>query len=271
MTDEYFIRSAEAETARGPYDIDKLITLAEAGQVSVETLYYDDDLEAWVALGSNSELREKIFPKRKTLKLRKKEDSQVESLNAADDAREGADISVGKMLAAAEGTTEETRYVRTKAQWQNRAAALSAPALAILLLASATSLIYPSWQTVSGFFSDEPESFTVLLQQPLLLLGAFDLIMGGLMLLAATDFYPILRFRAMLGAGFFGVLYLADYAHGDANGIYLAASTALFGVGIFVCTLTLHFRLMMLAIASAAIGVAGFFIYGNLLPLLFDV
>ena len=62
MADEYYIRKPDQETARGPYNIEKLQSLAEAGQVDTETLYYDENLETWAAIASNEELRHEIFP-----------------------------------------------------------------------------------------------------------------------------------------------------------------------------------------------------------------
>ncbi|MCC5805771.1 MAG: hypothetical protein JJU00_05525 [Opitutales bacterium] len=265
MTEEYYIRSPEAETARGPYDVEKLVTLAEAGQVAPETLYYDDDLEAWVALGANAALRDQVFPQRKSLKLRKREETESDS----DEDDERPEVSVSEMLAAAEGTTEETRYVKERERWAHRTAALSVPALGILLLASAATFIYPSWKTIEGIFSGEADILTLLLQQPHLILGGFDLVAGVLMLLAATEIFPLIRFRAMLGGGYLTVLYLADFVHGDSTGIYLAAGSALFGAGIFTCTLTLNFRVMAASVAAAAAGIIAFAFFGNLLPIFF--
>ncbi len=265
MTEEYYIRSPEAETARGPYDVEKLVTLAEAGQVSVETLYYDDDLEAWVALGANAELRDRVFPRRKSLSLRKREQTETDS--AEDEER--PEVSVSGMLAAAEGTTEETRYVKERERWAHRTAAISAPALGILLLASAATFIYPSWKTLEGIFSGEGDILVLLLQQPHLILGAFDLVAGVLMLLAATEIFPLIRFRAMLGGGYLVVLYLADFVHGDTNGLFLAAGSALFAAGVFACTLTLNFRVMIASLAATAAGIISFAFFGNLLPIFF--
>ena len=33
MPEEYYIRQPDSENAKGPYSVDKLVTLAEAGQV----------------------------------------------------------------------------------------------------------------------------------------------------------------------------------------------------------------------------------------------
>ena len=42
---EYYIRTPEQDESRGPFTVSKLNTLAEAGQVKENTLYYDEDKE----------------------------------------------------------------------------------------------------------------------------------------------------------------------------------------------------------------------------------
>ena len=50
---EYYIRTPEQDESRGPFDASKLRTLAEAGQVTENTLYYDEDKEEWIPMASN--------------------------------------------------------------------------------------------------------------------------------------------------------------------------------------------------------------------------
>ena len=266
MVEEYYIRSAESETARGPYTIEKLVTLAESGQISPQTLYYDDNLESWAAIGSNHALRDQVFPQRKTLSLRKHRDSKKEILN-----REAATepVRVNELLAAAEGTTEETRFIRQRQRWAERSAAISLPVLGTLLLLSALSLVYPSYGIVMRAFEQGPGGLPQLLQTPLVLFGLFDLVAGVIILLGAAEFFPALRLRAMLGAGFLGFTYMAQFLNGYEDGAYLAISSMLFGVGLFVATLTLNFRILLLAFVAAGLGVAGFFYFANIAALLF--
>lgn len=266
MVEEYYIRSAESETARGPYTIEKLVTLAESGQISPQTLYYDDNLESWAAIGSNSALKDRVFPQRKTLSLRKTRDAGKENLNKE---AEDAPVHVDELLAAAEGTTEETRFIREKQRWEERAATVSLPGIGILLLLSALSLVYPSYEIVVRAFEEGIGGLPQLLQTPLVLFGLFDLIAGVIILLGATEFFPALRLRAMLGAGFLGFMFMAQYLNGYGDGAYLAVSSMLFGVGLFVATLTLHFRLLLLSFVLAGLGVAGFFYFANIAALLF--
>jgi hypothetical protein len=266
MAEEYFIRGPEEETARGPYGIDELVTLAEAGKIDQEYYYFDPRMESWAMIRTNPDLQAKVFPEKKKLSLRKKTDAEITSINANEDQR--PPVKVEEMLAAAEGNTEETSYVRQKRLWQERTASLSVPLLGIMLVVSALSVLYPSWNTLSAILNEQEGAYWMLFQRPLLLLGALDLIMGIFLFLNATEIYPLIRFRAALGAGFFTAIYAAGYINGDPQGLWLAVSNMAFGIGLYVCTLTLNFPLM---VGSAAVGLAGALgiaWYSNLVPLL---
>ena len=58
----YYIRIPEQDESRGPFDIPKLETLAEAGQINPNTLYYDVEREEWIPIALNDALRSKVFP-----------------------------------------------------------------------------------------------------------------------------------------------------------------------------------------------------------------
>ena len=267
MAEEYFIRGPEEETARGPYGIDELLTLAEAGQITPEHYYFDPRMESWALIQSNEPLKEMIFPEKKRLTLRKKTDEEIASLNTEDEQTEA--VKVDEMLAAAEGNTEETKYIRKKRQWQERTAALSVPTLGMMLLISALSVLYPSWNIVNGILNEQEGAWQLLFQQPVVLLGGLDLIMGVFLFLNATEIFPLIRFRAMLGAGFFCVIFFSNYLNGDPQGAWMCLSNLAFGVGLYVCTLTLNFSLMATSAAIGIAGALGIAWYSNLVPLLF--
>ncbi|HEY5228616.1 MAG TPA: GYF domain-containing protein, partial [Opitutaceae bacterium] len=56
-TQEYYIREASENEARGPYNMEQLVSLAETGQVTIETLWYDAALEDWALIGNNDALK----------------------------------------------------------------------------------------------------------------------------------------------------------------------------------------------------------------------
>lgn len=267
MDEVYYIRPVDSETARGPFDIDKLNTLAEAGQVTAETLYFDDGLEAWAAIGSNAKLKEQVFPSKKSLSLRpEKERKKRSSASLADDQHEV--ISVEEMLAAAEGRTEETHHLKEQIRWQHRAASLAVPALALVCLVSAATYIYPAWDTIMSLVNQEEGVLDQIIRYPLLVLGALDLIFGICLALAATEVYPLLRLRAALGFGFFGYLYWAHFVNGDPESLYLCAANLAYGIGVFTATLTLSFRTMLLACILSLAGALSFAYFTTFAPLL---
>ena len=40
-TQEFYIRNASETEARGPFNLEQMVSLAEAGQVTADTLYYE--------------------------------------------------------------------------------------------------------------------------------------------------------------------------------------------------------------------------------------
>ena len=86
--------------------------------------------------------------------------------------------------------------------------------------------------------------------------------------LNATEIFPLIRFRAMLGAGFFTIVYSSNYINGDPQGLWMAISSMGFGVGLYICTLTLNFPLMVISASMGIAGALGIAWYSNLVPLL---
>ena len=72
-TQELYIRNATETEARGPFNVQQVADLAEAGQVTADTLIYDANTEQWVALNTNPDLMRSIFPEKKKLSLKAKE------------------------------------------------------------------------------------------------------------------------------------------------------------------------------------------------------
>lgn len=263
------MRTEEEETAKGPYNLDKLRTLAEAGIVTREHVYFDVKMEAWLPIQSNESLMEQIFPAKKKLSLRAKAAiAAADSNQDEEDAHGEKAIRIEDMLAAAEGNTKETRYIREQAQWRDRTAAISVPAIGIILLASAATMIYPSWEVIANFLNDAEASYLIFLQYPVLLLGVLDLVLGIMVLLNALEIFPFIRLRALLGSGFFSTLYFVQYYHGDPSGLWLGLAALGFGIGLFVCTLTLSFRLMLTAVIASAVGVVGLAWWNTIVPLI---
>ena len=243
---DYYIRTPDHDESRGPFDVAKLETLAEAGQVNENTLYYDETKEEWVPIGMTQELKAQVFPKREKLQLNMAHKEQVQAEAEATRPEEGEAIKVDDMLAAAEADTDDTRYLKKQQKSLEKAAGMATTSIALMMLLSAVSMLMPHFDVTRGAL--EGGNAAVLINYPLIIVGIFDLIMGVLLLLAVTEVYPLLRGRSALVLGF-GV-YVA-WAIGDPM---LAGLFAAAGLGIFVATITQSFAIMLLA---SAVGIAG--------------
>ena len=240
---DYYIRTPEQDESRGPFDASKLNTLAEAGQVNPNTLYYDEDKEEWVPLALNTELHAQVFPKHEklTLGLRKEtEASEADKKKADGKADEKADgIKVESMLSAAEGNTEQRRKQTQRRKSLEKATSIAAVGLAIMMLFSALYMILPLIPELQKQLPSQ--GLPSVLNYPVILVGIFDFLMAVLLLLSVTDIYPLLRGRAMLGLGFGGYV---GWAIGDPLLVGLSIAA---GVGIFMGTLAHRMSVLMAA------------------------
>lgn len=239
---DYYIRTPEHDDSRGPFNVVKLQSLVEAGQVDENTLYYDEEKEEWIPIALNEALKAEVFPKRERLSLR------IEPQSAEDDGEEetGDAINVESMLAAADGETEETKHLKKKRESFERAIAISPVSLAIMMFLSGAFLLIPHLSIVQEALGEAPLSS--LLNYPFLLIAFLDLILGVALLLAVTEVFPFVRGRAMLTLGF--GLYLG-WAIGDPE---LLVAFALAAIGPFTATLAQRFSLMVLAVVLGIIG-----------------
>ena len=241
-TQEFYIRNASETEARGPFTHEHLVSLAETGQITKETLYYDAGKEQWVAISESAELIAAIFPEKVSLKLKAK--TKLKTLNVADSAAPA--ISVDDMLAAAEGRTADTQDKLDPAIARERAAAIGLYSTIGLLIISAVALILPSIDVLVSF------SLPALLQHPLALLGGFDLVLALLLILQMTTVYPVVRFSAMLGIGLVGLLL---WTRGQT--MPLTAFTV-GSLGLYFCTVFINFVGIGLASGLGLAGMAGY-------------
>ncbi|WP_269526408.1 DUF4339 domain-containing protein [Coraliomargarita parva] len=246
---DYYIRTPEDNESRGPFDVTKLRTLAEAGQLSENTLYYDEDKEEWIPIALNEALRLEIFPVREKLKLSLKEREASQNTSERDGENT---VEVEDLLEAADGNTEQKRHLKKKEKSYQRAAALSSSGLGLMVLFSAVSLIMPHFAMVSQAI--EEEAYATVVNYPFLMLGFFDFLMAIFLFLAVTEVYPLLRGRAMLTLGF-GVY--VGWALGDPL-LMIASGGA--GAGIFLATISRGLPSMLIALILG-LGGNGFLAY----------
>ncbi|MDQ8193094.1 DUF4339 domain-containing protein [Coraliomargarita sp. SDUM461004] len=248
---DYYIRTPEQDESRGPFDISKLLTLAEAGQINPNTLYYDENREEWVPLALNEELHAQVFPEREKLALKVDESKQTKSKAKAQSPSEKA-IDVEAMLAAAEGNTAEKRkQIRRKKSFE-RAANLSCSGLGLMMLLSALVMVLPLVPEIQGALNNG--NFAAIFNYVSILVAIFDFIIGLLLFLSVTEVFPLARGRAMLTLGF-GVY--VGWALNDPLLMQLAAAA---GVGAFLATISQRMSTMLLAFVLG-IGGNGYLAY----------
>ncbi|MBI5771701.1 MAG: DUF4339 domain-containing protein [Verrucomicrobia bacterium] len=238
-TQEIYIRNANDTEARGPFGLTQLASLAEAGQITPETLVYDATTEQWAALSTQTELLGQVFPEKKKLILKPKE---FKTLNKPD---EGAKpIDVNDMLAAAEGRTDETADKKDPEIAMMRAAKVGTIGALVALLAAAAGEILPSVDVITS------GDIMAVAAQPLVLFGALDVFLAVMLGLGVIAMYPFVRFRAALG---FGVLAFIFYTQGSPILlVYAAAGCA----GLYLCTIFVSLVPVIVA-AAAAVGGMG--------------
>jgi hypothetical protein len=236
-TQEYYIREATENEARGPFNLEQLVSLAETGQVTVETLWYDAAIEDWTAIGATDDLKTTLFPEKRKLRMKVKE--------ATGPARRSdlhAPITVQEMLAGAEGRTAETADKIDPGILQAHAARIGMWAAVICLVLSAAGELLPAADALQNMDVNK------LVLQPLVFLGVLDLFMAVMLGLGVTAFYPFIRFRAALGLGLFGFLY---YVEGQNIPLIATIGGA---AGLYMLTVCVN---MFPVIVVALLGIAG--------------
>jgi hypothetical protein len=245
VTQEFYIRNAGATEARGPFTQEQLSSLAEAGQVGLDTLYYESESEKWIAVGSNADLKAALFPEKKKLTIKAK--ANVATLNVEQENQEP--ITVNDMLAAAEGKTADTKHAKDPAISRGRAAKIGLYACTLFLFVAAASELLPSIDILTTF------NINKMVGQPLIFLGALDLVLGLLLLLQMVTLYPLVRFRAALGLGFIGFLF---WVRGETTPLMAVAAGSL---GLYLSTIFVDFVALAVSVAIGLAGMLGFAYY----------
>lgn len=234
---ELYIRNPADAEARGPFTLQQVADLAEAGQVNHETLVHDAAAGDWKPIAAWPELSKAVFPEKKKLTLRPKE---VRTLNRLEDSAKPIDVN--EMLDAAQGKTEETKDKVARQKSMELAVRIGGSAAPITLLLAATAEAIPS---LPALLALDPSK---ILARPVVFLAAADVILALLLWLGVTSLYPVVRLRAALGLGLLGFIACAQGASAQLAAI--AAGSA----GLFFCTLTLS---VVPALIAAIAGVGG--------------
>ena len=251
---ESYIRTPDRNESRGPFTSSELLTLAEAEQITVNTLYYDEPKKEWVPIGINPELKDEVFPEREKLKLEinQEEDSKKTSKKKKSATKKKKRITVSDMLAVAETETKHARSRRRRERSLKYAVILNNYGLTLIMLLFAAILIASHLDTVRDIFATK--QFNRFLNYPLLGLALIDILMAVSAYLGSRGLYSLLRGRAMLTLGF-GVY--AGWALSDSQ-VLMASRAA--GLGAFATTLSSRLLLSVLLV-GLGLGGSGFLAY----------
>ena len=222
---ELYVRGVNDTEARGPFTIEQLASLVEAGQVTPETYYYDATTEQWLLISANPEMKAVLWPEKKRIGFKHKEFKAVNE-EKSDSA---APITVQQFLDAAEGKTEETKGKKDKNVIMMNAAIWGTRSAAIISFASAVALILPGIDALTSM------DLNKIVQFPGVVLGVVDAIIGLLLLLGVITIYPFVRFRAVFGLGFLGFLFMTQ---GLLTPMIAVSAGA---VGLYFCTIFLSY------------------------------
>lgn len=233
---EIYIRNATDTEARGPFNLEQITSLADAGQVTAETLIYDATAEQWITLSSNAEIMAAVFPEKKKLSLKPKE---IKTLNKTDENAKA--ITVDDMLAAAHGRTADTSDKADPEIAMMRAAKVGMWSAVAALVIAACGALLPNSDALLSMEAGQ------ILARPIILLGVLDIGLAVMLALGMVSLYPFVRFRAALGFGFIGFIF---FAQGQPLPIILAAAGA---SGLYLATILVS-MLPVLISAGAAIG-----------------
>jgi hypothetical protein len=240
-TQEFYIRSASETEARGPFSVEQLVSLAETGQVTPETFYYDANAEKWIVIAENADVHTLVFPEKKKLTIKKA--PQVATLNKESDTR--SPISVHDMLAAAEGKTEDTKDKGAIVVMAHRCAKAGLWGCIFMLVIAAAAEILPSIDVLMKF---TPAG---LLHAPLLILGMIDVFLAVMLLLGLVSVYPFIRFRAMLGLGFLGFVFWTRGEH------TLLLATLAGSLGLYISTVFVSYVPIAIGLLLGLGGMGG--------------
>ncbi len=236
-TQEIYIRNASETEARGPFTLQQVADLAEAGQVTAETLVYDAESEQWVALNAKPDLMSAIFPEKKKLLLKSKE---FKALNKPQENAKA--ITVDDMLAAAEGRTDDTKGKENPEIAMANAARIGMFGAIVACVLAAAGEILPGTEVLTAFTPDK------LFNHPLVVLGCADVALAVLLGLGMVVLYPVVRFRAALGLGIAGFMFYAQGLNAPLGEVVLGS------VGLYLCTVVVS---IVPAVLAAAAGVGG--------------
>ncbi len=184
-TQEFYIRNAGATEAWGPFTPRTALFPGRSRASGARHALLRKSLgEVRIPAGANADLKAALFPEKKKLTVKPK--TNVATLNV--EKEDQTPITISDMLAAAEGKTDDTKHAKDPAISRGRAAKIGLYACTIFLFIAAASEALPSINELLALDTNK------ILGQPLVFLGAFDLVLTLLLLLQMVTLYPLRPF-----------------------------------------------------------------------------
>jgi len=254
MSKEYYLREIESEKAIGPYSLEQVQSLAEAGQISPKTLYFDHEKEVWISIKANMDLNLQVFPQKKSLSLRKPEDPLLDGPTDDEEDDPGQELKVEDMLAAAEGKSADTKHLKKQIDKRESSASILLPVLSLSFILSSVAFVLPHYPEIADMMKGNKFTYDSILEFPSLIMAFVDLMLALAMLLRATSLFPIVRVRALVGLGYFGYVGFAMLEFSPLYGMITLGAMICLHVGILVNTMTLKLGAVLLASALSICG-----------------
>ncbi len=154
-------------------------------------------------------------------------------------------LEVTKMLALAEGRADDPSG-KSPREKQAAVAFFGLRFLTVFFLTSVLAMAYIEKDLVLS------ADAIAMAKSPYLIIAAFDLIVTFTLLLQVTEVYPLLRFRAAIGAGLLSMLF---YSSGDT---ILLLSNLLLMIAIYFSSAIIKIRFLIACGVTGVLGILGY-------------
>ncbi len=170
-------------------------------------------------------------------------DSKKKGKEDAPEKREKLEVT--KMLALAEGRADDPSG-KSPREKQAAVAFFGLRFLTLFFISSILAMAYIEKDLVLT------ADAIAMAKSPFLIIAAFDLIVTVTLLLQVTEVYPLLRFRAAIGAGLLSMLF---YSSGDT---VLLISNLLLMAAIYFSSAIIKIRFLIACGAAGILGILGY-------------
>lgn len=207
-------------------------------------------LEAELAKATESEVMATEIAQKSPASANPKPSSTQKKENAT-----SKNLSVAEMLAAAEGRHLEKSHGKTPTEIKAKAAYLCLQICTLLFFLSAATMVYIDIDTIMA------ADALKIAKSPFVITALVDLLFGLFLALQVTSLYPLVRFRAAIGIGFYTFMFYS------IEQPILLLGNLLLMVAIYFATAVMELKK---AYATIALGIAGVVAYAYvlLMPLL---